>query len=403
MKHLTAMTPPLPIRLLSEVAPRLLWRFLWGAGVGSLRGVARFERRRRRGEPYFPAFVFVSVTNRCNLSCRGCWVCQTPPSDMSSALLNHIVAAARDQGCRFFGLLGGEPLLTPAWQQTARSFRDCYFQLFTNGVTLDDAAARRLAALGNVTPLISIEGGPAANAERRGSEGAHAAALRALECCRRARLVTGVATSVCRSSFDDVVSTAFLDDLIARGVHYLWYYIFRPAGADPAVEEALDAGRIARLRDFIVRQRGRRHIVIVDAYWDDQGRALCPAATGISIHINALGDIEPCPPVQFADRRAAVGQPLAPAVAGSPFLTAFRREVPAFTRGCILLDHPAALAPLVEQNGARDTSGRPGNLESITARAPLPGHDIPGPPQRERQWLYRWAKRHWFFGFGAYG
>lgn len=397
------MNRPLPIRMLTEVSPRLLARFAWGAGVGSLRGVARFERRRRRGEPYFPAFVFVSVTNRCNLSCRGCWVSPTPPADMEPELLVHIVAEARAQGCRFFGILGGEPLLTPVWKEAARRFRDCYFQLFTNGLMLDDAAARRLAELGNVTPLVSIEGGPAANAARRGADAAHARALDALAACRRARLVTGVATSVCRSSFDDVVATAFLDDLIARGVHYLWYYIFRPAGADPAVGEALDAGSIARLREFIVRQRGRRPIVIVDAYWDDQGRALCPAATGISIHVNAAGDIEPCPPVQFADRRAAAGEPLAPAVAGSPFLAAFRREVPTFTRGCILLDHPGALAPLVREHGARDTSGRPGNLESIAARAPLPGHDMPGPPLPERQWLYRWTKRHWFFGFGAYG
>jgi hypothetical protein len=26
-----------------------------------------------------------------------------------------------------------------------------------------------------------------------------------------------------------------------------------------------------------------------------------------------------------------------------------------------------------------------------------PGHEIP-----EKHWLYRFAKKHWFFGFGAY-
>ena len=46
--------------------------------------------------------------------------------------------------------------------------------------------------------------------------------------------------------------------------------------------------------------RAKKPIVIVDAYYDGEGKALCPAATGISHHINPWGDIEPCPIVQFA-------------------------------------------------------------------------------------------------------
>jgi len=33
---------------------------------------------------------------------------------------------------------------------------------------------------------------------------------------------------------------------------------------------------------------------------DGEGKALCPAATGISHHINPWGGIEPCPIVQFS-------------------------------------------------------------------------------------------------------
>ena len=45
--------------------------------------------------------------------------------------------------------------------------------------------------------------------------------------------------------------------------------------------------------------RAKKPIVIIDAYYDGEGQALCPAATGISHHINPWGDIEPCPIVQF--------------------------------------------------------------------------------------------------------
>jgi len=59
----------LPLRLIRESPPRLLWRFLVGAGLGNLRAINRFERRRRQGV-YFPPFIFTSVTQRCNLMQR---------------------------------------------------------------------------------------------------------------------------------------------------------------------------------------------------------------------------------------------------------------------------------------------------------------------------------------------
>jgi MoaA/NifB/PqqE/SkfB family radical SAM enzyme len=397
------MPLPLPLRLLAEVSPRLLTRFVVGGGMGSIRSINRFERRRQHGEPYFPAFVFLSITNACTLHCKGCWVTQEPVCHMTLERFEQIMGESRAQGCRLFGILGGEPLLHPQWQALLARFPDCYFQLFTNGLLLDDAAARAFAALGNVTPIISIEGGPEAAAARRGTAAAHPGALRAVAACRRARLVTGVATSVCRSSFNDVVSVDFIQAMAAAGAHYLWYYIYRPTGENPTLEEALDEAQIIRLRSFLVNERGRHPIILVDTYWDDCGRALCPAATGISIHINPAGDIEPCPPVQFSDRRVEPGTPLAETVARSGFLKTFREEVTACTRGCLLLDRPELLAPLVRLGEAHDTSGRSGNLASIIGRPPCAGHHLPGHEIPERHWFYRLAKRKWFFGFGAYG
>ncbi len=54
-------------------------------------------------------------------------------------------------------------------------------------------------------------------------------------------------------------------------------------------------------REFVVDMRPKKPIIIVDVYYDDQGQALCPAATGLSHHINPWGDIEPCPIVQFTN------------------------------------------------------------------------------------------------------
>lgn len=395
---------PLLIRLLREIPLRLLWKFVIGAGLGNLRAIRRFEQRKKKGV-VFPPFVFVSVTQRCNLVCKGCWTTGVKqPVDMSPEHLYAIVEASVSQGCRFFGILGGEPLLVPWLLDFFDEHPTSYFQLFTNGQLLDDVVAGRLRRAGNVSPLISIEGGPASYAVRRGAGLAYGTALEALACCKRQGLVTGVATSVSKSNFSEVVTPAFLDDAVARGAHYVWYYIFRPSGPDPSFEEALDDAQVRSLRIFLLEQRRRcRQAVIIDAYWDHEGNALCPAATGISHHINALGDVEPCPPIQCSDCHVSTAGGVVETVGGSPFLAAFRATVPGLTRGCVLMDHPAELARLAERCGAHDSSGRGSFFEELAARPVIGCHNHSGPPIPETSWSYRFAKKHWFFGFGTYG
>lgn len=395
---------PLPWRLLRDVPPRLLWHFVMGAGLGNLRAIRRFERRKRAGA-CFPPFVFVSVTQRCNLSCAGCWATGVEaPADMARELLEKIVRESVKKGCRFFGILGGEPLLVPWLLDFFDDNPSCYFQLFTNGRFLDASVAQRLRASGNVSPLISVEGVGASYEARRGADDMYDAALSALACCKRAGLVTGVATSVSASNFADVVSPAFLDEMVGRGAHYLWYYIYRPSGPKPAFEESLSDGQVREVRSFLLEQRARcRSAAIIDAYWDHEGRALCPAATGISHHINATGDVEPCPPVQCSDCRLEPDGEVASRIEGSALLAAFREQVPGWTRGCALMDHPRELADLAARCGARDSSGR-GQFFAELARRPVLGcHNHSGAPMPETSPVYRFAKKHWFFGFGAYG
>ena len=99
-------------------------------------------------------------------------------------------------------------------------------------------------------------------------------AMAAIEACRRQRLFFGVASSLCKNNLDDLLCDAFLEDMIRRGALYAWYYIYRPSGPDPAPDLALDAADILRVRRFLVEARRRHPILIVDAYWDADGRAL---------------------------------------------------------------------------------------------------------------------------------
>ena len=271
-------------RVLTETRPRVVAKFVYNFGVKGVRSVELHKRRRRRGEN-FPPFLFISVISSCQLRCQGCWVdVAAPAAKLALDELNRIVSDAKKHGNAYFGILGGEPFMHPQLLELFAAHPDCYFQVFTNGQLITDDIARELARLGNVTPLVSIEGSEVVSDERRGRMQVLTKTLAGLEACRRHGLLIGVATSVCQTNID-LVSEAWLRKLIAMGVHYVWFHTYRVVGPNPNAQLALRPEQVLAVRRFIVQMRARLPIAIVDAYWDDRSEALCPMATGVSHHI----------------------------------------------------------------------------------------------------------------------
>jgi MoaA/NifB/PqqE/SkfB family radical SAM enzyme len=382
---------------------RLLWKFGYNFAYKGVRSVQRFKKRLREGAT-FPPFLYISITNGCNLRCRGCWVDVTSPQALISlADMNRLINRAKGYGNSFFGILGGEPFLHPDLIRLLEAHPDCYFQIFTNGHFITDAVAAELRRVGNATPLISVEGSEVVSDQRRGRVGVLDKTLAGLDACVRNRLITGVTTSVCRNNYDDLVNEDWVDELIRRGVHYVWYTTFRPVGPDPSPELALSREQVLGVRRFAMKLRSTKPIGVVDAYWDDQGFALCPAAVGISHHIGPWGDIEPCPIIQFAgetirDNNGDVFK----TITESAFLRRFREITTTTTRGCIVLERPDLLKCIVESQGARDTTARETALAELEAMRPINSQHNPGYELPEENWLYRLTKKYWFFGFGAY-
>ena len=397
------MILPLIHRMWRTTDARLLWKFGYNFAYQGLRSVQRFKKRLRQGQA-FPPFLYISLTNQCNLRCRGCWVdVAAPPTSISLAEMNRLIEGAKAHGNRFFGLLGGEPFLYADLVRLLEAHPECYFQIFTNGHFITDEVAAELRRVGNATPLISVEGTKLVSDERRGRAGVLDKTLAGLETCVRHRLITGVTTSVCQNNYEDLVSEAWIDELIRRGIHYVWYTTFRPVGPDPAPELALSPEQVLGVRRFAMEVRNTKPIGVVDAYWDDQGQALCPAAVGISHHISPWGDIEPCPIIQFANDSIRDNDgDVFKTITQSSLLGEFRRTVTSTTRGCIVLERPELLKALVERVGARDTTARETALAELEAMCPLSSQHYPGHELPEQNWLYRFTKKYWFFGFGAY-
>lgn len=387
-------------RILKEIDPRLRKIMFYNFMIKSSKCIKKFRREQKKSEKFLPAFLFISITNRCNLQCKGCWVSPTPPHDMPFEQLNKIISDAKAEKRFFFGILGGEPLLYPDIIKVFQKHQDCYFQLFTNGTLLSEDVAKQLKQCGNVTPLISLEGFEKESDNRRGGENVFQSSLHAIENCTNIGLFTGVASSICNSNFDELVQTDFLDFIISKKVHYMWYYIYRPSGPYPCSEKALSADKIQRLRQFIVNQRPKQPILIIDSYWDHLGSPLCPGAVGLSHHINPFGQLEFCPPVQFFMDTISNGN-TAEQIKHSEFMQQLRIKISAETNGCILLENPKKLADIAQNLGGKDSSGRNVYKELKTLPKSASHNSIPNIP--EKSLVYKIAKKQAFFGLGAYG
>jgi MoaA/NifB/PqqE/SkfB family radical SAM enzyme len=389
-------------RILGSVDPKLMAKLAWNFGFKGARSVMLFKRRLKRGE-VFPPFLYLSIINSCNLRCQGCWVdVESPRTMIPLDELNRLVNDAREHGNSFFGILGGEPLLHPGLLDFLAQHPDCYFQLFTNGQLITEKTARHLRQIGNCTPLVSIEGTDSVSDVRRGNKDVLNRTLRGLRNCLDQKLLTGVATSLCQTNIDDLLTEAWLRKLIDWGVHYTWYHTYRPVGPKISQELALRPDQLVRIREFVTTMRAKVPIAIIDAYYDHRGQALCPMATGISHHISPGGAVEPCPIIQFARENVRDERGIFETLTKSAFLRDFREVAARHTRGCIVLERPDVVKELARRHAAADTTIRQTAVAELDSMTPRSSQHLPGSEIPEKHWMYRLAKKYFFNDFGAY-
>lgn len=388
--------------MMLEADKRLLWKLFWNMGVKGLRSVWLHQRRLQRGE-FFPPYLYISIINSCNLRCQGCWVdVASKQQKIDLPAMNRMISEAKAMGNSFFGILGGEPFMHGELFEILAAHPDAYFQVFTNGQFIDDEAAKRLRKLGNVTPLISIEGSEIISDVRRGRKEVYSKSMDGLQACLRNRVLTGVCTSLCQSNIDDLLQEAWLDRLIEMGAMYTWFHIYRPVGPEACPELALTPEQQRRARQFVVDMRVKKPILFIDAYYDADGKALCPMATGFTHHINPWGDIEPCPIIQFGKESIHDPRPLREVFQNSEFLRDFRTAAATHTRGCIVLERPDVIEALVAKHGAKDATARQTALVELQGMKPRLSQYNPGTEIPEKSWAYRLAKKIAFHEYGVY-
>ena len=389
-------------RMVVETDKRLLWKMTWNCGYKGIRSVQMHKKRLKQGI-YFPPFLHISVINSCNLHCQGCWVdVKAKQEKLDIDRLDKLIVQAKEAGNYFFGILGGEPFMHKNLLEALSRHPDAFFQVFTNGQLITEEVAKEIRRLGNITPLISVEGSEFVSDERRGGKDVLNRTMAGLQNCLDQKIITGVCTSLCRSNIDDFLTEEWVDNLIAKGAMYMWFHTYRPIGPSPNEDLALTPEQQKRIRRFVVEMRAKKPIGIIDAYYDHEGQAVCPAATGISHHISPYGDIEPCPIVQFSKESIDDDRGIYETITQSSFLSDFRKLAAETTRGCIVLERPDLLKELAEKHAARDTTVRQTAYPELEALSPRPSQYDPAQEIPEKSLAYKLVKKYWFSDFGAY-
>ena len=263
---------------------------------------ARRRAAHERAGTHVPPFLIYSVTAKCNLDCAGCYAKRLHRHDrpeMTDADMRRLLSETRDLGVSIILLAGGEPLMRLGLLDVTADYPEILFLLFTNGSLLDDTWIAKLKRQRHVVPVLSIEGDEARTDERRG-KGTHRQIMTAMEKLRANRIFFGTSTTLTRDNFALHLDPAHLRDLIGRGCRLFYSINYVPV--EPGTEILqLSPGQVADLERRLDGLRRRLPAIFIAFPHDEIALGGCLAAGRGFLHINAYGDVEPCPFSPYSD------------------------------------------------------------------------------------------------------
>lgn len=266
-----------------------------------LRAAGRRRYWARRGLHVPPMTIF-SITNRCNLRCKGCYaqaIQRGTPEELSIKEMQRIVGEASDLGVSFIIIAGGEPLVRPEIVDLTVGFRSVLFLLVTNGLLLDADLIRRLAGQPNTIPVLSIEGNESQTDERRGA-GVHRRLRAKMRELQAAGVIFSLSLTVNRHNFDTVTDQDFVRDAIETGCRFFLFLEYTPIREGTETWAITDEQR-AEMARRILFFRSAHRAVFIAVPWDEEDVGGCLAAGRGFIHISADGRLEPCPFAPYSD------------------------------------------------------------------------------------------------------
>ena len=251
---------------------------------------------------HVPPILIFSITNRCNLHCKGCYHWALRPSvqsEMGVDKLRSIITEAKELGVSFVIIAGGEPLVRLEILDIIIDFPEITFLVFTNGLLIDEEVVLKLKKLRNFVPVISLEGYEEDTDGRRG-KGVYERLGGIIRKLKDHGIFWSVSLTVTRSNFASVTDEQFISNLISLGCKLFFFVEYTPVTEGTEGWLLTDEQRTSLLilRDSF-RSQYRALFIAIPGDEDEIGGCLS-AGRGF-VHVNAMGDVEPCPFAPYSD------------------------------------------------------------------------------------------------------
>lgn len=287
------------------------------------RAASRRRTTLERQGIHVPPMMIMSITNRCNLHCKGCynWTLHSPGlTEMNVTKLHDIVQESKELGISFIMIAGGEPLVRPEIFDVTGQFPEITFLLFTNGLLINGQIADKFAKQRNLIPVISLEGWEKETDGRRGI-GVFRKVQGTISFLKKDRIFWSVSLTVTSENFSTLTDEHFIRNLFDQGCRLFFFVEYTPVSEDTTNWLLSDDQRktLLHIRDSLRLSYPALFIAIPG---DEDEIGGCLSAGRGFIHISASGDVEPCPFAPYSDtnlRDMSLKEALQ-----SPFLKAIR-------------------------------------------------------------------------------
>jgi MoaA/NifB/PqqE/SkfB family radical SAM enzyme len=249
-----------------------------------------------------PPMMIVSITNRCNLNCAGCYaraIHPEPETEMSEARLFELGDEADELGISIVLVAGGEPLLRPAFFDLAKRHPRILFLVFTNGLLINDEILTKFEATRNLIPMLSLEGRQMETDLRRGS-GIYKLVEQKMDLLRERGLFFGTSLTLTRSNYDLLTSIDFQKNLNRLGSRVSIFVDYVPVKQETE-DLLLTAEQKRGEADWMKKLQENVPGLFVSLPGDEEQYGGCLAGGRGFIHVNPQGRLEACPFAPYSD------------------------------------------------------------------------------------------------------
>jgi MoaA/NifB/PqqE/SkfB family radical SAM enzyme len=249
-----------------------------------------------------PPLMIMSVTNKCNLSCAGCYaqaIQREKKPELTTDELSSIFHQANELGISNILLAGGEPFTRPDILEVTREYPEIMFPVFTNGLLINENIIKSIEKQKNLLPIISIEGYESETDMRRG-DGVFHQFIKIANRLKNRNVFWGVSVTITRTNFDLVTNDEFINLIINTGCKIFFFVEYVPIKEDTEDLVPTDEQR-KKLLEMMEELRSKHKALFIAFPGEEEKFGGCLSSGRGFVHISADGSLEPCPFSPYSD------------------------------------------------------------------------------------------------------